>query len=156
MQTRYLFPHRFKRLGWVLAIAALVLGLLEIYEVIHLPHLLTWLPSPIGNADLPDIAAGRQVRNNHDLYAVVFIVGVVLAACSREQHEDEYIGQIRLDSLLWSLYAYCGLLIMAFLLVSGTQFFIVMMYAMFAPLLLFLVRFHIVLHATAKAATHEK
>ena len=54
-------------------------GLLEVYEVIHLPHLLTWLPSPIGNADLPDIAVGRQVRNNHDLYAVVFIIGVVLA-----------------------------------------------------------------------------
>jgi len=156
MQTRYLFPHRFKRLGWVLAVAALVLEMLEMYEFIRLPHLLAWLPSPIGNTDLPDVVAGRMVRDNHDLYAVVFIVGAVLAACSREQHEDEYIGQIRLESLLWALYAYCGLLLLAFLLVSGMPFFTVMTYAMFAPLLLFLVRFQVVLRGSAKAAAHAE
>lgn len=156
MQTRYLFPHRFKRLGWVLAIGALVLGLLEMNGVVHLPHLLAWLPSPIGNADLPELVAGRLVRANHDLYAVVFIVGAVLAACSRERHEDEYIGQIRLDSLLWALYAYCGLLLLAFLLVSGSRFFDVMTYALFAPLLLFLVRFQVVLYVAERSVGHEK
>lgn len=156
MLTRYLFPHRFKRLGWVLAIVALVLGLLELYEVIRLPHLLAWLPSPIGNHDLPNIEAGRQVRDNHDLYAVLFICGSILTACSREKQEDEYIGQIRLESLLWALYAYAALLLLAFLLVSGMAFFTVMMYAMFAPMLLFLVRFHVVLFSSAKAAAHAE
>ena len=155
MLTRYLFPHRYKRLGWVLATVSLVLGILEMHDVLHLPHLLAWLPSPIGE---PDYVAGlhRSARDNHDLYAVVFIVGALLAACSREQHEDEYIGRIRLDLLMWALYAYSALLVLAFLLVSGTSFFTVMMYAMFSPLLLFLVRFHVALYSSSVAAAHEK
>lgn len=156
MMTRFLFPHRFKRVGLVLAGVAFLLGMAELYELIHLPHLLTWLPSPIGNADLPDLQAGQMVRNNHDLYAVLFICGGILAACSRELHEDEYIGQIRLDSLLWATYAYHALLLLAFLLVSGMPFLAVMMYAMFAPLMLFLIRFHLVLHSSANAAAHEE
>lgn len=156
MTTRFLFPHHFKWIGWVLACVALILGLLEMYGVVHPPHLLTWLPSPIGNKDLPVMEGGRLVRDNHDLYAVLFLCGGILAACSRERHEDEYIGQIRLDSLLWALYAYHTLLILAFIVVSGMPFFSVMTYAMFAPLLLFLVRFHIALYGSAKAATHEE
>ncbi|TGE21671.1 hypothetical protein E5K00_15470 [Hymenobacter aquaticus] len=156
MPTRYLFPHRYKLLGLGLAAVALVLGLLEWYNLLHLPHLLAWLPSPIGSADLPDLVNGRQVRANHDLYAIVLIGGGLLAACSREKHEDEYIAQLRLESLLWAMYAYYALLVLAFLLVSGMPFFEVMTYAMFTPLLLFLVRFHVVLFRGAKAAMHAE
>ena len=156
MLTRYLFPYRFKRLGWGLAVLALVLYLLEEFQVLGLPHLLTWLPSPIGNADLPDLVAGRGVRNNHDLYAVLFIAGSMLAACSRERQEDEYIARLRLESLLWALYAYAGLLMLAFVLVSGTAFFQVMIYALFTPFLLFVARFQVVLFAGASAVTNEE
>ena len=133
-----------------------MLGLLEMYDVLHLPHLLAWLPSPIGSGDLPDVVAGRPVRANHDLYAVLLIAGSLLAACSRERQEDEYIGQIRLDSLLWALYAYSALLALAFVLVSGSAFFTVMTYALFAPLLLFMLRFHLALRSGAKAAAHAE
>lgn len=156
MLAPYLFPYRLKRLGWVLALASLTLGLLELYEVVHLPHLLAWLPSPIGNHDLPGLEGGRPVRDNHDLYAVLFIVGGLLVACTRERHEDEYINKIRLDSLLWALYAYYALLLLAFLVVSGTGFFTVMTYALFAPLLLFLVRFQLLLHFAAHNLPHDK
>jgi hypothetical protein len=156
MLTRYLFPHHFKRIGWVLASIGLILGLLELYDLVHLPHLLTWLPSPIGNTDLPDIQAGHQVRANHDLYAVMLICGGILVACSRQAQEDEYIGQVRLESLLWALYLYYALLLLCFLLISGTAFLLVMMYALFAPLLLFLVRFHWVLYRSANAAIHAE
>jgi hypothetical protein len=156
MLTRFLFPHRFKRLGWVLATVALVLGMFEMYEIIQLPRMLAWLPAPISDSNLPAVEAGKLVRNNHDLYAVLFICGSLLAACSRERREDEYIGQIRLESLLWALYAYYALLLVAFVVVSGLAFFTVMTYALFAPLLLFLVRFHVVLYSSAKAATHEE
>ena len=156
MLTRYLFPNRFKRVGWVLAGVALVLGLLEMNEVMHLPSLLTWLPSPIGSHDLSVDRLGRPVRENHDLYAVLFIVGGLLTACSREKEEDEYIGQIRLESLLWALYVYNALLIIAFICVSGFPFFNVMTYALFTPLLLFLARFNIVLFLNSKAVSNDE
>lgn len=155
MLTRYLFPHRYKRLGWVLAAISLVLGVLEMHEVIKLPPLLAWLPSPIGEPDWLE-SLHRPARANHDLYAVVFIIGALLAACSREKYEDEYIAQIRLESLMWALYAYSALLALAFLLVSGTPFFTVMKYAMFSPLLLFLVRFQVALYSSSAAADYAK
>lgn len=77
-----MFPHRLKRVGWVLTAGALALGLLAMCDALHL---LVWLPSPIGNHDLPELLGGRQVRSNHDLYAVLLIGGVLLAACSRER-----------------------------------------------------------------------
>jgi hypothetical protein len=149
MLTRYLFPHRYKRLGWVLIVFSLTLGLLEQYDVLHLPHLLAWLPSPVGNDDLPDLVNGRQVRANHDLYALLLIVGGLLVTCSRERHEDEYIGKIRLDALLWALYSYYALLLLAFVLVSGVPFLAVMQYALFAPLLLFVALFQVLLLRSA-------
>lgn len=151
MLTNYLFPHRYKRLGWGLVVGSLALGLLELYDVLHLPLLLAWLPSLIND----HTTAGPlhqplvEPRNNHDLWAVLFIVGGLLVACSRERHEDEYINKIRLDSLLWALYAYYALLLLAFVLVSGLPFFTVMTYALFAPLLLFVGRFQVLLLRSA-------
>ncbi|MDO7850245.1 hypothetical protein [Hymenobacter convexus] len=153
MMTSCLFPHRYKRIGWVMASLALLLWLLETFGAITLPHLVGWLPSLIQD---PAGKGMELTRENHDLYAVVFVVGAVMAACSRERQEDEYIGQIRLESLLWALYAYCTLLVLAFLLVSGMSFFTVMTYAMFAPLLLFLVRFHVVLRRSDNATAHAE
>lgn len=149
MPTHYLFPHRFKLVGWVLAGTGALLWLLEQFGLWELPTLMGWLPSLLHDAENP------TVRQNHDLYAVLFVVGAVLAACSREKHEDEYIGQIRLDSLLWALYAYCILLVLAILLVSGMAFFSVMVYAMFTPLLLFLLHFQIGLALLQRTAAHD-
>jgi hypothetical protein len=153
MLTRYLFPHRLKWVGWVLAVISVVLGLLDLSSTFKLPPFMNWLP-PIF---VEHYAESQPLpRENTDLYAVLLIVGGVLAACSRERHEDEYINKIRLDSLLWALYAYCGLLALAFILVSGTWFFSVMTYAMFAPLLLFVVRFELVLRLSARGLPNEK
>jgi len=155
MTTRFLFPHRYKRLGWALALVSLILGLLEMYNLLHLPRLLAWLPGIVGQPDW-DSTTGRAVRDNHDLYAVAFVIGGLLAACSRERREDEYIGQIRLDALLWALYAYSALLVAAFVLVSGDAFFTVMTYAMFAPLLLFVGRFQFELFRGTRTLGHDE
>ena len=148
MMTRYLFPHRYKRLGWVLALVGLTLWGLQVTGLLVLPPLLSWLPAFWNNSQ-------PSPRENHDLYALIFVIGAVLAACSRERQEDEYIGQLRLEALLGALYIYCGLLVLAILLVSGTDFLLVMMYAMFAPLLLFLVLFQLSLLRAQRTPAHD-
>ncbi|RFP63370.1 hypothetical protein D0N36_19755 [Hymenobacter lapidiphilus] len=120
----------------MLALLGLWLYVLEQTKLLVLPPLLGWLPSFWNNSQ-------PGPRENHDAYALLIIVGALLAACSRERYEDEYIGQLRLEALLGALYIYCGLLVLAILLVSGINFLLVMMYAMFAPLLLFLVLFQL-------------
>ncbi|WP_143069846.1 hypothetical protein [Hymenobacter actinosclerus] len=156
MMTRYLFPHRYKRLGWLLALAGASLWILEQTNLLTLPPFMTWLPSLWydTNGMLPS-GSGPDPRNNYDAYALIFIVGALLAACSREQHEDEYIGQLRLEALLKALYIYCGLLMLAILLVSGMDFLLVMQYAMFAPLLLFLLLFQLSLRRAQRTPAHD-
>lgn len=148
MLTYYLFPHRCKALGWLLAGVGLGLWLLEQSALLKLPDLVSWLPSLVQDNSL-------EKRQNYDLYAVLFVVGAVLAACSREKQEDEYIRQVRLDALLWALYAYCLLLVGAIVLVSGVAFLDVMVYAMFAPLILFLLRFQLGLFLIKRSVTHD-
>lgn len=156
MLTRYLFPHRFKWVGWVLVVVSATLGLLDLSSAYKLPAFMDWLPPLVGDYSLFDDLKRHTPRENTDLYAVLLIIGGLLAACSREQYEDEYISKIRLDSLLWALYAYYALLALTFVLVSGTYFLGVMMYAMFAPLLLFLVRFELVVRLSARGLPDEK
>jgi hypothetical protein len=156
MLTRYLFPHRLKWVGWVLVVVSATLGILHMTNTYQLPPLLPGLPSLINDPVPVNQPVEFSPRENTDLYAVLLIVGGVLAACSRERHEDEYISQIRLDSLLWALYVYCALLALAFIVVSGGWFFTVMAYAMFAPLLLFVLRFELVLRLSARGLPDEK
>lgn len=156
MLTRYLFPHRFKWVGWALVVAAATLGLLDFNEVYKLPAFMAWLPPLLGTHDFSNQSGPVTSRENTDLYAVLLILGGLLAACSRERHEDEYISRIRLDSLLWALYAYYVLLALAFVLVSGMAFISIMTYALFAPLLLFLLRFELVLRLSARSLPDEK
>jgi hypothetical protein len=154
MLTRFLFPHRCKWVGWVLVVLATTLGLLQLTGTFALPSFMAWLPPLLGSHDT--LSGGSISRENTDLYAVLLILGGLLAACSRERYEDEYINKIRLDSLLWALYAYYALLALAFVLVSGMSFFMVMTYAMFAPLLLFLLRFELVLRFTSRSLPDEE
>ncbi|MGI4871313.1 MAG: hypothetical protein ACRYFX_09055 [Janthinobacterium lividum] len=154
MLTSYLFPHRFKWFGWVLLVAAGTLGILETGSLFKLPPLVQWLPSLLN--DSSSKAFSPSPRENYDLYAVLFIVGGLLAACSRERHEDEYISKIRLEALLWTMYVYSGLLALAFLLVSGGWFIPVLELAMFAPILLFALRFQWVLRLTSRTLPDEK
>ena len=157
MLTRFLFPHQLKQVGWVLVLVAGSLGLLQYTELFELPPFMRWLPTVFDDySRFGGSYTSNTPRENTDLYAVLLIVGGLLAACSREQREDEYISLVRLDSLLWALYAYCALLVLAFVLVSGLPFIQVMTYAMFAPLLLFLVRFQLVLRFSSRNLPNEK
>ena len=81
MLTRYLFPHRFKWVGWVLVVVSAAMGLLETMGAYKLPLLMSWLP-PL----LTDTWSAH--RENTDLYAVMLIIGGLLAACSRVRYED--------------------------------------------------------------------
>lgn len=154
MLSNYLFPHRFKVAGWTLASVAFVAGILDTHSIIKLPRLLTWLPQ--GVSDWGVLQPGDSLRANHDLWAILFIIGGLLAACSKQRVEDEYIAKVRLESLLWAVYLYYALLLLCFLLFSEGAFFDVMMYALFAPLLFFLVRFHLVLRLAATKARYEE
>ncbi|GAB3751596.1 hypothetical protein [Spirosoma pomorum] len=142
MNAKWLFPHRFRLIGWFLFIPSILLGLANRYtefrfEQLDVSGLLVF--GEIGN-NLTDEVAGLGV-----------IVGSLLIAFSKEKVEDEMISRIRLEALQWSVYANYLLLAIAMLTLYSTAFLEVMIYNMFTVLLVFIGRFRWLLHRHTNA-----
>lgn len=143
MKTKWLFPHRFRLIGWLFFIPAFILGL----------GVLNGNDLAVGQPDHWTSIWWRLKQNNNivksifeyeyldEIAAVGIIVGLLLIAFSREKVEDEMIGQLRLEALQWSVYANYIILAIAILTVYDTAFFNVMIYNMFTVLLVFIIRF---------------
>jgi hypothetical protein len=87
---------------------------------------------------------------------VLMIAGMVLVAFCRVENEDEFSTRMRLECLQWSVYVSYALLLAAFLFLYGWNFFKVMYYNMFTVLVVFILRFHWMLHPQKRFARHEK
>jgi hypothetical protein len=150
MEPRFLFPHRFKLIGWIIAIPAIILGLLVLINDFRFDFLTVKVPVKyFFDAEfLSSDETGNEFSlfNFTDEIAVIgSIIGLLLIAFSKVKVEDEYVSQIRLESLQWSIYLNFALLIIATLLVYGLAYYIVAIYNMITPLLFFVVRFHYIL-----------
>jgi hypothetical protein len=159
MKTRYLFPHPFKKVGWVLLVPAVIVGLLMTLEIVSFPE----LEMTVFNIAREDFMNSHKspfswTENNvlDELVSIFIIVGALLVACSEEKTEDEYIAKIRLESLLWATYANYSLLLLAIVLVYDLAFLQVMIFNMVTLLLIFLVRFNFILYRNTKANRHEE
>ena len=154
MKTRYLFPHRYKILGWILLVPALIVGTLAILSDYAIFELDTTVFALYDGGIFEKAKAFRLIGNNifDELVAITAIVGGLLTAFSREKDEDEYISQIRLESLLWATYINYGFLLFSVLFIYGIAFYQVLLLNMLTLLLIFLVRFNFILYRTARAA----
>ena len=147
MNTSFLFPHRFKKFGWVLLVFGFVLGLS--YQV------LDWF-----DVDLYDFFEKKMVDiiyldfNNKilkgglldELIAVLIIIGGIIVGFSKTKVEDEFINQLRLSSLVWAVYVSYGVLFFAVIFIYDIAFFNIMSINMFTVLLFFVARFHVLLY----------
>lgn len=134
MKTGFLFPHRYRLLGWVVFVPALVLGLAHMYGQLELDFLFIHLkpgswPVAIENNLTDEVAA------------LGMIAGLMLIGFSKEKVEDEMVSRLRLDALQWSVYVNYLVLSLCILFVYGEGFFEVMTYNLFTVLLVFVVRF---------------
>jgi hypothetical protein len=150
MEPRFIFPHRFKLIGWIIAIPSIILGLFVLINDLHFDFLTVKLPFNYFFADeflsSDDKGKAFSVFNFTDEIAVICsIIGLLLIAFSSVKVEDEYVSQIRLESLQWAIYLNFALLIIATLLVYGLAYYIVAIYNMITPLLFFVIRFHYIL-----------
>lgn len=143
MKTKWLFPHHYRLIGWLIFVPSALLGLAAFYEEFDLFDL------------LGRVSAGTHVNRTDDFFASLFsnanftdelaavgvIAGLLFIAFSREKVEDEMIGQLRLEALQWSVYVNYLVLAIAIVSVYDGAFFNVMIYNMFTVLLVFIGRF---------------
>ncbi|MBN8698020.1 MAG: hypothetical protein J0L54_00330 [Chitinophagales bacterium] len=158
MKTTPLLPNRYKKIGWVIFIPAILAGLMLSILDFNAAWLTTnvfaiWNDPIVGRASFFTVIK-TDVTNT--LVGALFIIGGMMVGFSREKQEDEYIAELRLSSLLWAVCVSYVLLLLAFLFVYGGPFFTVMVYNMFTVLIIFIARFNYLLYRNAQSISHEK
>ena len=109
MKENYLFPNQFKKIGWIVFIPALILGLFFIiYQfdpIFSDVKLFAILTSGIGPWE-SGISFFEIIKTNimDELLGLLIIIGLLFIAFSKEKSEDEFILKIRLESLVWATY----------------------------------------------------
>ena len=158
MKTNYLFPNHFKKIGWLLFIPGIILGIVYlIYQ------------SDISLFDIKVFAIAEKVifndadfftisENNvlDEISSILLIIGALLIAFSKEKTEDEFISKIRLESLVWATYINYAILILAIIFVYDITFFWVLVFNMFTLLVFFLIRFNCALYKSKNQIGNEE
>jgi hypothetical protein len=165
MNTSLLLPNRFKRIGWILLVPATIAGIVLITggfndEWFHMKMFSIFNDDiSLFNHDVENtnkFFVWTDVGMSNTVVGVTFIIGALMVAFSRENTEDEYISNLRLSSLLWSVWVNYLLLLFAFLFIYGTAFLNVMIYNMFTVLIIFIIRFNFILYRNSKMPGDEK
>jgi len=144
MKVNFLFPNKFKKIGWFILIPSAIIGLVTlIYE--YEPSFLDFnAPAIFINDFFKDKKLFGMVNNNilNEILGVLIIISSLFVAFSKEKLEDEYISKIRLESLVWAVYVNYGILLFSFLFIFDFSFLWVMIFNMFTVLLFFIIRFN--------------
>ena len=158
MKMKYLFPDRYKKIGWLIFVPTL---LISIYAVVtdwepgwlDTDVLAIFVDPILGEDKLIDI-----IHNNilNELLGVLLILSSLLVAFSKEKDEDEMISKIRLESLVWATYFNYAILILALILVYDVSFYWVMLFNMFTILFFFIVRFNWAIAKFRKSVSYEE
>ncbi|MDD7887892.1 hypothetical protein [Flavivirga sp. 57AJ16] len=139
MQTNYLLPNKYKTWGWVLFISGITGGLfLQIGDFI--PDVFGFI-TDFGFDFLDEIIS------------ILIIIGGLLVGFSKEKIEDEFIYKLRKDSLVWAIILNYTVLLLSIICLYDGNFFTVMIYNMFTPLIFFIIRFNFL---KLKSRSHEE
>lgn len=160
MKLNFLFPNKFKRIGWFTLIPSAIFGLLTLiynYE----PSFLDFNVPAIFVDELSfnvNRKTFRMVANNilNEILGVLIIISSLLVAFSKEKSEDEYISKIRFESLAWAVYFNYAILTLTLLFIYDLAFLWVMVFNMFTVLLFFIVRFNWQISKLKKSASYEE
>ncbi len=159
MKTKLLLPNQFKKPGWILLIPSALFGLFIIisdFEFKFLDMRVFTIYSGSGVTQDPVLFGMIKANLTGTLVGVLFLIGAIFVAFSKEKSEDEFIAKVRLESLLWATYINYGVLIFCFLLFYEFEFLYVMIFNMFTILIFFIIRFYYILYRANKSLSHEK
>ena len=148
MESKLLLPNRYKRIGLILLIPSLALGILVRFFDFQFSFLtLQFVKTRINSKDMH---LEDTINLTDEMALTGIIVALLFIAFAREKTEDEYIAQTRLESLKWAVLINYILLLVATWLVHGFAYIDVMMYNMLTVLIIFITRFNYALNNSKK------
>jgi hypothetical protein len=135
MKSIPLLPHRFKLVGLALLIPGIFLGVLSLYFELR-PDFL--------NVKTNTEMFFMNTQNLLDEIALTLtLLGLLAIAFSREKIEDEFVGQLRLNSLMWSFGLYYLIILLAVWVLYNDNFWTLMVYHLIMPIVFYVVLFRI-------------
>lgn len=146
-------PWKLKKAGLLSLCLGIILGFIYLFfdkepDILNI-SVLSIIDQPI----VGDVGYFNLVANNifDELILLLLILGGALIAFTREKVEDELIAKIRLDSLVWAVYANYLILILAIIFIYGLPFLWVMVFNIFTTLIIFLLKFNLALRKLRKS-----
>ena len=159
MNTNYLFPYKFKKVGWLVLIPSAILGLIILFSEYSPDFFNFRVPAIIIDDFLfAEKKLFGMIENNilDEILGVLVIISSILVAFSKEKIEDEFISKIRMESLVWAVYVNYGVLLLCMLFLYDFSFLWVMIFNMFTVLIFFIVRFNWQISKLKKSTNHEE
>ena len=138
MKNRFLLPAHYRKIGWVIFIPFLVLGIFSL----HMEFQSDWLDFRVRSKGGGWFDNSEIENFTNELASIGVLIGLIFIAFAREKVEDEFIMKLRLESLVVAVLVNYLLLFFAILLVYGADFIYVWVYNMYTVLILFIARFY--------------
>jgi len=170
MKTNYLFPTRFKKLGWLIFCPAMLFTIIIKYSYLLFPDQTN--PSIVSFVDLFNTTVFAIMGNNFDgeniyfkliennilneIFLVLSIISLLFIGFSKEKHEDELIAKIRTESLVWATYVNYIILLLCILFIFNLDFLYVIEFNIFTILIFFIIRFNLKVAKLNKSLRHEE
>jgi hypothetical protein len=161
MKTHFLFPNKFKKIGWILFVPSLLAGLILFISGFDFGDFLKLKVFAFYNDNYIFLSENKFftiIENGvlDEILIVLIIVGAILISFSKTKNEDEFISKIRYESLVWATYLNFILMIIATLVIYGFEYFNVLLANVFAMLLFFIIRFHFMIYKLNKSINDEE
>ena len=159
MKTNYLFPHKFRLIGWILFIPSAVLGFMIMFNDFEFSFLniktLSLFPTPFLSTGTRETWSIINDNFSNELAGILLIVSAIFIAFSKEKKEDEYIAKIRLESLLWATYITFAIHIFCMLFFYDLTYLTSMIINMFTLLIVFIVRYNFIIYRSKYISNEE-
>lgn len=144
-----LLPNGYKKIGWFFLLPSFVAGIITQLFEIKLPvepsiSVFGYFGNAFTNASNSFRLDSIELLPN--LISVLFLCGGLLVMFSKEKKEDEFINQIRLHALQFSVFVNYALLLLCILFIHGFAFLDVMVYNLFTIIIIYIVRFQYLIY----------
>tara|TARA_R110002049_G_scaffold175107_1_gene342413 strand:- start:6135 stop:6551 length:417 start_codon:yes stop_codon:yes gene_type:complete len=127
MKTNYLLPNKYKIFGWILFITGIISGI--VLQMDQENFNFNFIP-------------GFAYNFLDEIISSLIIIGGLLVGFTKEKIEDEFIYKLRNDSLVWAIILNYAILLVTVIFIYDGNFFTVLIYNMFTPLIFFIIRFN--------------
>lgn len=154
MKHNYLFPHSYKKWGWILAVPTLtVLGIWFTLWLIN-----DTISTLDGLADSLLNLLDKFINNGYTLEVMMTLAyaGLMMISFSKTKVEDEYVQIIRLNSLVWAMIINYALVIVATWITYDLTYLYILFASLFSLPILFVAKFSWELHKLHKTDNDEE